>query len=163
MVLWLILAVPSLANRQACASEYSDYDEAAPNSYPAQHAVLQKHREELMKIPDLIRVFIGNDGYIVVQIRKRVPGIAQYVPPQIDGYPTRVVCVEEVLQRHLHELEQIAGPDRIYRCGIESLPDGEPAIVVRVTQYKWDQSMKVPDNIEGVPLRVLTAQEPLTH
>lgn len=159
----MILAWMPTSDRQAVANQIDAYDEARPNDYFAGHAALEKYRTALMKIPGVSLVYLGNDGNIVVRVRKFTPDIDQQIPKQVDGCPVKVVSVEDVMRRHLHELEGIAGEDQIYSCGVEAFPGGQLAIVVRVARPHFEQPMKVPTNIEGIPLRVLLAQDPLTN
>ena len=57
----------------------------------------------------------------------------------------------------------VSGADHVISMGVESFPDGQLAIVVRESQPRYEQPMKVPTNIEGIPLRVLFPQDSLTE
>jgi len=151
------------SDRFAFADEHAAYDEAAPNVDPIEHAEVDEHRAALMKIPGVSLVYVASDRSIVVRVRKLTPDIDHQVPKQLDGCRVRVVSVEDVMRRHLHELVQIAGEDQLFSYGVESFPDGQLAIVVRVRRPDWEQPIKAPTNVEGIPLRVLVAQDPLTN
>ena len=141
---------------------HGEYDAAAPDKYPAAYGAVLKNRAELMEIPGVSLVYVSNDGRITVRVRKITPEIDERVPKQLDQVPVKVVSVADVMRRHLHELLQIAGEDNVIGHGIETLPDGQPAIVVRVRRPEWQSSIKLPSNIEGIPFRVLTAQDRLS-
>jgi len=159
MVLWL---TPT-SYRFAFAEHLAAYDDAAPNVFRDAHAAVEKHRAELMKIPGVSLVYVANDGDLVVRVRKLTPTLDAQIPKEIDGCRVRVVSVEDVLRRHLHELGAIAGEDQVVSHGVEAFPDGGLAIVVRVRRPDWESPIKVPTNIEGIPLRILIAQDPLTN
>ena len=159
----IILLWMPVSGRLAFAGQIDAYDDAPPNVYSDGHAALETHRGELMKIPGVSLVYLANDGNIVVRVRRLTPDLDQQIPKQLDGYPVKVVSVEDVMRRHLHELEGIAGEDQVYSFDVEAFPGGQLAIVVRVARPDFEQPMKVPTNIEGIPLRVLIAQDPLTN
>jgi hypothetical protein len=156
------LLLTPLSGSVAIGSGPAAYDEAAPNLDPVEHRVLEAHRAELMDVRGVSLVYVAADRFIVVRVRKLTPEIDQQIPKLLEGCPVRVVSVEDVVKRHLHELRQIAGEDQLYSCGVESLPDGQLAIVVRVRRPDWQQPLKVPTNIEGIPLRVVVAQDSLS-
>ena len=158
-----VLTMHVLRLLPVAAAEQLAYDEAEPYTYPAAHGMLEEYRPQLMKIPGVLLVYVSNDGDILVRVRKIVPEISQRVPEQLDHVRVRVVGVEDVTRRHRHELEMVAGADHVIGIGVESFPDGQLAIVVRVTRPRYEQPMKVPTNIEGIPLHVLTAQDTLTE
>jgi len=145
------------------AGERAAYDEAAPDTDPVAHAAMERHRAELMKIPGVSLVYLSNDAVIVVRVRKITPEIDERVPKQLDSVRVKVVSVDDVIRRHLHELVQIAGDENVIGCGTETFPDGQLAIVMRVRRPYWELPIKVPSNIEGIPFRVLIAQDPLTN
>ncbi|MGD0118111.1 MAG: hypothetical protein ABSD30_08615 [Candidatus Binatus sp.] len=159
----VILSWMPASDRLAFAGQIDAYDEAPPNAYSDGHAALETHRAELMRIPGVSLVYLANDGNIVVRVRELTPEIDEQIPRQLDGCPVKVVSVEDVMRRHQHELEAIAGEDQVYGFDVESFPGGQLAIVVRVARPDFQQPMKVPTNIEGIPLRVLVAQDPLTN
>ena len=159
----VILSWMPASDRLAFAGQIDAYDEAPPNAYSDGHAALETHRAELMKIPGVSLVYLANDGNIIVRVRELTPEIDEQIPRQLDGCPVKVVSVEDVMRRHQHELEAIAGEDQVYGFDVESFPGGQLAIVVRVARPDFQQPMKVPTNIEGIPLRVLVAQDPLTN
>jgi hypothetical protein len=163
IVTLIILSQMPASERSAFAGLNAAYDEATPDVYPVGHAALEKYSSQLMKIPGVSLVYLAKDGHIDVRVRKLTPDLDQEIPRQLDGCPVRVVSVEDVMRRHLHELLAIAGEDQIFSYGVESLPGGQLAIVVRVTRPNFEQPMKVPNNIEGIPFRVLIAQDPLTN
>lgn len=158
-----LLATPALRGPPVSADEIVAYDEAPPNLDPLEHEALREHRAELMRIPGVSFVYVANDRNIVVRVRKITPALDQEIPKELDGCRVKVVSVEDVVQRHLHELAQIAGEQAFFGADVESFPDGQLAIVVRVRRPSWQQAEDVPTNIEGIPLRVLVAQEPLTN
>jgi hypothetical protein len=145
------------------AGEQVVYDQAAPYTYTAAHGALEEYGPQLIKIPGVLLVYVSNDGATVVRVRKIVPEIGRQVPQELNHVRVRLVGVEDVTRRHRHELEMIAGADHVIGVGVESFPDGQLAIVVRVSQPRFEQPLKVPTNIEGIPLRVLVAQDPLTE
>jgi|SRR5579872_6227190 len=163
IALVVVGSLSSLSGRFVVADERAASDEAAPDLDPYEQATVEKNRAELMKIPGVSKVYVANDRSIVVRVRKLTPELDQQIPKQLEGYGVRVVDVEDVMRRHLHELLQIAGGDQIFSYGVESFPSGQLAIVVRVRRPSWEQPIKVPPDIEGIPLRVLVAQEPLTQ
>jgi hypothetical protein len=146
----------------AFEGEEAAYDAAPPNLDPVEHAVAEKYRASLMDIHGVSLVYVANDGYIVVRVKKITPELAERIPKELNGCPVKLVGVEDVMQRHLHELFQIAGESEVFGYSVETLPDGQLAIVVRVRRPRQDEAVKVPNNIEGIPFRVLAAQEPLT-
>lgn len=108
-------------------------------------------------------VYVASDAHIVIRVKKETPELDEQLPQELDHIPVRVVSVQHVLERHLHELIEIAGNDNLYSSGIESFPDGQLAIVIRVRNPSWEQPIEVPTDIEGIPLRVLVAQDPLVN
>jgi hypothetical protein len=110
----------------------------------------------------VLLVYVSDEGNIVVRVRKIVPEITRHIPDSLNRIPIKLVGVEDVARRHRHELEMISGADHVIGIGVESFPDGQLAIVVRVSQPRYEQPMKVPTDIEGIPLRVLVAQDLLT-
>lgn len=158
----LAIVMVMLLSRLALAQQRDAYDEAAPNTYPNEHAAAAEYRNNLLRITGVSMVYVANDGNIVVRVRKLTPELEQEIPKQINRCRVRVVDVEDVLRRHKHELAGIAGEDQIYSYSVEALPDGQLAIVVRVRRPDWESPIKIPTNIEGIPLRVLIAQDPLT-
>ena len=163
IALAMVLSLTPASNRSAFADHRAAYDDAAPNVFPDAHAAVEKHRAELMKIPGVSLIYVSNDGDLVVRVRKLTPSLDEQMPKEIDGCRVKVVSVEDVLRRHLHELEAIAGEDQVFSYGVEAFPDGGLAIVVRVRRPDWESPIKVPTNIEGIPLRILIAQDPLTN
>jgi type II secretory pathway component GspD/PulD (secretin) len=159
----MMLAITTVSGPSAYAGEVVAYDEAPANLDPLEHQALEQHRAELMRISGVSLVYVANDRNIVVRVRKITPALDQKTPKELDGCRVKVVSVEDVVQRHLHELAQIAGEDQFFSAGVESFPDGQLAIVVRVRRPSWQQAEDVPTNIEGIPLRVLVAQDPLTN
>ncbi len=159
----ILLATAAISETSASAGEIVAYDEAPAILDPLEHEALREHRAELMRIPGVSFVYIANDRNIVVRVRKITPSLDEQIPKELDGCRVRVVSLEDVVQRHLHELAQIAGEDQFFSADIEPFPDGQLAIVVRVRRPSWQQAEDVPTNIEGIPLRVLVAQEPLTN
>lgn len=157
-----LLAIAVFCAMSASASEIVAYDEAPANLYQLEHEALREYRAELMRIPGVSFVYIANDRNIVVRVRKITPALDEEIPKELDGCRVKVVSLEDVVQRHLHELAQIAGEDQFFSADVEPFPDGQLAIVVRVRRPSWQQAEDVPTNIEGIPLRVLVAQEPLT-
>jgi hypothetical protein len=157
-----LLSLTRASERLAFADEHAAYDEAAPNVNPVEHAALEEHRAQLMKIPGVSLVYVANDRSIVVRVRKLTPDIDQLIPKQLDGCPVKVVSVEDVMRRHQNELLLMVGEYQLYSYRVESLPGGQLAIVIRVRRPVVEQPMKVPTDIEGIPLRVLLAQDPLT-
>jgi type II secretory pathway component GspD/PulD (secretin) len=158
----ILLAVGPVSG-PAFGGEIVAYDEAPANLDPLEHQALERYRAELMRIPGVTLVYVANDRNIVVRVRKITPALDEQVPKELDGCRVKVVGVEDVMQRHLHELAQIAGEDQFFSSDVESFPDGQLAIVVRVRRPSWQQAEDVPTNIEGIPLRVLVAQEPLSN
>lgn len=159
----VLLAIAAIPRPSGSAGEIVAYDEAPANVDSLEHAALAQHRAELMRIPGVSLVYVANDHNIVVRVRKITPALAQQIPTELDGCRVKVVSLEDVVQRHLHELAQIAGEQEFFSADVESFPDGQLAIVVRVRRPSWQQAEDVPTNIEGIPLRVLVAQEPLTN
>jgi hypothetical protein len=158
-----VLTMCALRLLPVAAGEQLAYDEAAPDMYPEAHVTLEEARSRLTKIPGVLLVYVSNDGDIVVRVRKIVPAISRRVPEELDQIQVRVVGVEDVLRRHRHELEMVSGADHVISMGVESFPDGQLAIVVRESQPRYEEPMKVPTNIEGIPLRVLFPQDSLTE
>jgi type II secretory pathway component GspD/PulD (secretin) len=159
----IMLAIAMAPGLDSNADEIVAYDEAPANLDPLEHQALEQHRAELMQIPGVSLVYVANDRNIVVRVRKITPALDERIPKELDGCRVKVVSVEDVVQRHLHELAQIAGEQEFFSAGVESFPDGQLAIVVRVRRPSWQQAEDVPTNIEGIPLRVLVAQQPLTN
>jgi len=158
-LVWVLALFPSVASAEHRAA----YDEALPNTYPDQRAALEHHRAELVKICGVSLVYVNAASDIVVRVRKLTPDLEALIPKQLDGYPVRVQSVEDVLERHKHELAGIGGEDQIFSYGVETFPDGVLVIVVRVRQLDWENPIKVPTNIEGIPLRIVIAQEHLEN
>jgi hypothetical protein len=158
--LTLMIGAASIHSPVAAAERLA-YDDAEPYAYPAARETLSEFRSQLMTIPGVMLVYVSNQGDIVVRVRKITPEISQRVPPELDHIRVRLVGVEDVLRRHRHELEMVAGADHVITMGVEAFPDGQLAIVVRESQPRYEQPMKVPTDIEGIPLRVLVAQDPL--
>ena len=156
------LTMLGLHSPPVAAVEQVVFDAAAPQTFPAARGELEEYRPQLTKIPGVLLVYVSNDGAIIVRVRKIVPEITHQIPEELDHVPIKVVGVEDVTRRHRHELEMISGADNVLSIGVESFPDGQLAIVVRVSQPRFEQPLKVPTNIEGIPLRVLIAQDPLT-
>ncbi len=118
-----------------------------------------------MKIAGISMVYVATDGYIIVRVRKLTRALdaadsqrARWMPGSESSS-----SVEDVLQRHKHELAGIGGEDQIYSYGVETFPDGVLVIVVRLRRLDWENPIKVPTNIEGIPLRVIIAQDPLPN
>jgi hypothetical protein len=159
----ILFAIAALSGPSALAGETVAYDEAPQNLDPLEHRALEQHRAELMRIPGVSLVYVANDRNIVVRVRKITPALKAEIPTELDGCSVKLVGVEDVMQRHLHELAQIAGEQEFFGADVETFPDEQLAIVVRVRRPSWQQAEDVPTNIEGIPLRVLVAQEPLTN
>ncbi len=158
-----LLTIAAAFTSPPTASEVVAYDEAPANLDPLEHQALQRYRAELMRIHGVSLVYVANDRNIVVRVRKITPALDAEMPKELDGCRVKVVSVEDVVKRHLHELAQIAGEQAFFKADVESFPDGQLVIVVRVRRPSWQQAEDVPTNIEGIPLRVLVAQEPLTN
>jgi hypothetical protein len=159
----LVLVLHALRPLAAAAAEQVAYDIADPGTYLAERDTLAEYHSQLTKIPGVLMVYVSDEGNIVVRVRKIVPEILRQTPETLNRVPIKLVGVEDVTRRHRHELEMISGADHVLAIGVESFPDGQLAIVVRVSQPRYEQPMKVPTNIEGIPLRVLVAQDPLTE
>jgi hypothetical protein len=159
----IVLAIAVLPALSAFAGEVVAYDEAPANLDPLEHEALEQHGAELTRIAGVTLVYVSNDRNIVVRVRKITPALKAEIPTELDGCNVKLVGVDDVLQRHLHELAQIAGEQEFFGADVEPFPDGQLAIVVRVRRPSWQQAEDVPTNIEGIPLRVLVAQEPLTN
>ena len=165
IVLTTALFVLILHASRLCLAEAAEqiaYDIADPGTHPAARDTLAEYHSQLTKIPGVLMVYVSDEGSIVVRLRRIVPEITRQIPETLNRFPVKLVGVEDVTRRHRHELEMISGADHVIGIGVESFPDGQLAIVVRVSQPRYEQPMKVPTNIEGIPLRVLVAQDPLT-
>jgi hypothetical protein len=158
----ILLASMTPPSRCACAAHLAAYDIAPPGAFPAADLAMKKHRAELMSIPGVALVYVATDQHIVVRVRKLTPELDAQIPKQLDGCPLRISSVEDVLMRHKHELAGIGGEDQIFSYGVENFPDGDLVIVVRLLRLDWENPIKVPTNIEGIPLRIIIAQDPLT-
>jgi hypothetical protein len=99
----------------------------------------------------------------VVRVRKLTHDLSEQIPKELDGVAIRISSVEDVLRRHKHELAGIGGEDQIFSYGVETFPDGVLVIVVRLRRLDWENPIKVPSNIEGIPLRIIIAQDPLPN
>lgn len=150
-----------LAARIAYAEHRAAYDEAAPGLFPEARTALERHRAALMKIAGVSLAYVATNGDIVVRVRKLTPELDAQIPKELDGCHVRIASVADVLRRHLHELEGIAGEDQVFGYDVETFPDGVLVIVVRVRRPDWESPIKVPTNIEGIPLRIVIAQEKL--
>ncbi len=163
IALTMLFLLSLASNRIAHAEHRAAYDEAAPSLFPAAQTALEKHRVELIKIPGVSLVYVNNIGDIVVRVRRLTPELDAQIPKELDGCRVRISSVEDVLLRHKHELAGIAGEDQVFSYGVETFPDGVLVIVVRLRRLDWENPIKVPTNIEGIPLRIIIAQEPLEN
>lgn len=158
----LFFTIWAASNQLAvAAAEQIAYDGADKNMYPAARETLSAYRSQLTELSGVTLVYVSNQGEIVVRVRKFTPEITRSLPQELDKTPVKVVSVEDVVRRHRHELEMISGADHVISIGVENFRDGQPAIVVRESQPRYEEPMKVPTNIEGIPLRVLVMQDPL--
>jgi len=163
MLLAMLFALMLAPARFALAEHRAAYDEALPGTFPAAETAVAQHRAELMKIAGISMVYVATDGYIIVRVRKLTRDLDAQIPKELDGCPIRISSVEDVLQRHKHELAGIGGEDQIFSYGVETFPDGVLVIVVRLRRLDWENPIKVPTNIEGIPLRIIIAQDPLPN
>jgi hypothetical protein len=163
MAFAMLFALMLAPDRLAFAEHRAAYDEALPGAFPAAETAVAQHRAELMKIPGISMVYVATDGNIVVRVRKLTHDLNEQMPKELDGCPIRISSVEDVLQRHKHELAGIGGEDQIFSYGVETFPDGVLVIVVRLRRLDWENPIKVPTNIEGIPLRIIIAQDPLPN
>ena len=162
LVLAMLLVAMAASARFALASHLAAYDTAMPGAFPAAETAVAKDRAELMTIPGVSLVYVATDSNIVVRVRKLTPELDDQIPKALDGCPVRISSVEDVLQRHKHELAGIGGEDQIFSYGVETFPNGDLVIVVRLRRLDWENPIKVPTNIEGIPLRIIIAQDRLT-
>lgn len=66
--------------------------------------------------------------------------------------------IEETLERHKLSLLAIAGVERI---DIIEEENGLPAIFIFVKELNGNLKEKLPDHLEGFPVRVVVAEEPV--
>jgi hypothetical protein len=158
----ILLAAITPPSRCACAAHLAAYDTAQPGAFPAADTAVAKDGRELMSISGVALVYVATDGHIIVRVRKLTPELDAQIPKSLDGCPIRISSVEDVLMRHKHELAGIGGEDQIFSYGVENFPNGDLVIVVRLRRLDWENPIKVPTNIEGIPLRIIIAQDPLT-
>ena len=158
----MALAMLAVA-RSAPAEHRAAYNEAAPGSFPAAELALIHHRKELIQLAGVSMVYVNNSGEIVVRMRKLTPELQQEIPVEYEGCKVKLQSVEDVLVRHKHELAGIGGEDQIFSYGVETFPDGDLVIVVRLRRLDFENPIKVPTDIEGIPLRVVIAQDRLEN
>jgi len=163
VALAMLAALILASDRFAFAAHLAAYDTAQPGAFPAAEMAVEKDGAELMTIPGVSLVYVATDGNIVVRVRKLTHDLDEQIPKELDGCRVKVSSVEDVLQRHKHELAGIGGEDQIFSYGVETFPDGVLVIVVRLRRLDWENPIKVPTNIEGIPLRVIIAQDPLPN
>jgi hypothetical protein len=102
----------------------------------------------------------GEDGTIFVYGDEIAGEIDKQIPGQLDECPVMLVNsrLYNLVPRHLHELSMILGPRNILGYGFRKTATGLE-IVLTVARHVYDQDIALPDNLEGVPLRVVQAQE----
>src|ERR1700733_1401153 len=141
---WFAVALAMLLSaRFAYAEHRAAYDEARPGAFPAAETAVARHRAALSEIAAISLVYVATDGDIVVRVRKLTPELDAQIPKELDGCRVRIASVEDVLQRHLHELEGIAGEDQVFSYDVETFPDGVLVIVVRLRRLDWENPIKV--------------------